>query len=56
MTLYELIVTAFPELNENLRVFSDGTINLQNDGDGDYIREWNYEKPLTTALKKFLKN
>jgi hypothetical protein len=52
MSLYETIVTAYPEL-ENAREFSNGTIILQDDSDGEgpYVREWNYSKPLPDGLK-----
>jgi hypothetical protein len=52
MTLYENILIAYPEL-ENTKSFFDGTIILQNDSDnlGDYIREWNYSKPIPDGLK-----
>jgi len=42
MSLYEKIVTVYPEL-ENYD-FDIGDIILQNDGDsrGDYIKEWNH--------------
>jgi hypothetical protein len=43
MTLFEKIISIYPELTDNdfsLR----GTITLQNnsDGQGDYIKEWNH--------------
>lgn len=50
MTLYETIIAEYPEL-ENTRSFRDGTIVLQNDGEGDYIALWNYEKPIPKGLK-----
>ena len=53
MTLYEKIIEAFPEL-ANSSEFFNGSIRLQNDGDGDYIAKWEYEKPLPAALKQFL--
>ena len=51
MTLLQEILKAYPELQDNPKKFSDGTIHLQNDGKGDYIKEWNYEKPLIDSLK-----
>jgi hypothetical protein len=41
MTLYEKIITLYPELTD--RDFMD-TIRLQNnsDGNGDYIAAWNH--------------
>jgi hypothetical protein len=52
MNLYEMIIEQYPELT-NSNLFRDGTIMLQNDSDGvgDYIREWNYSKPIPTGLK-----
>ena len=41
MTLYEKIIQIYPSLTSN--DFSpEGTIVLQNDGQGDYIKEWNH--------------
>lgn len=56
MTIYEEVLAAFPEL-EGSRHLLDGTIVLQNDSDGtgDYIAVWNYEKPLTSDLQKYLR-
>lgn len=50
MTLYEQIKQAYP--NIDIKKFIDGTIVLQNDSDGkgDYIKVWNYEKPLPNNL------
>jgi hypothetical protein len=52
MNLYEKIVALYPELKSEdfgLR----GTIVLQNDGQGDYIKEWNhptFAKPTNQQL------
>ena len=56
MTLYEQVLAAFPEL-EGTRTFADGVILLQNDSDGtgDYIKEWNYSKPIPDDLKQYLR-
>lgn len=42
MTLYEKIISLYPELATY--DFAFGAITLQNDSDGkgDYIREWNH--------------
>lgn len=50
MSIYEQIMQAYPELTE--KQFTNGTIQLQNDSDGsgDYIKEWNYSKPLPSNL------
>ena len=57
MTLREQIISAYPEL-EGTRTFAEGIILLQDDSDGQgvYIREWNYSKPLPESLTQYLKN
>jgi hypothetical protein len=52
MTLYEKIITAYPEL-ETSGDLVFGTIILQNDSDGagDYIAKWDYTKPIPDGLK-----
>jgi hypothetical protein len=52
MTLHETIIAEYPEL-EGTKSFADGTIVLQDDSDGEgpYVREWNYSKPLPEGLK-----
>jgi len=52
-TLFDEIVSIYPELLENQTSFIDGTISLRNDSDGfgDYVESWNYEKPLPENLK-----
>jgi hypothetical protein len=44
MTLYEKIITIYPELTSEDFFPMTGTIALQNDSDGkgDYIRAWNH--------------
>ena len=54
MTLYEKIITLYPDLTTENFVF--GTIILQNDSDGkgDYIKEWNhptYPRPTDEQLE-----
>ena len=41
MTLYDKIINIYPSL-EDKNLMNVGII-LQNDGDGDYIAEWNHE-------------
>jgi hypothetical protein len=41
MTLYEKIIALYPNLKFEDFDFK-GSIVLQNDGDGDYIKEWNH--------------
>ena len=50
MELWEKIKDAYPELTNDDFV---KTIILQNDSDGEgaYIREWNYSKPIPDGLK-----
>lgn len=52
MNLYEQIISVYPEL-EKSELFGDGTIELFNDSDGfgDYIKTWNYSKPLPEGMK-----
>lgn len=46
MSLYDKIVNLYPELLDIIpSPFEDGTIVLQNDGNGDYIKVWKYSKP-----------
>ena len=56
-SVYDKIVSVYPELKDDVAIFRDGTISLRNDGDsfGDYIEIWNYSKPLTKELQKFLR-
>jgi len=48
--IYEKIIAAYPELDGSV-LFRDEII-LQNDGDGiQYLKAWNYEKPIPTGVK-----
>ena len=42
MTLYDKIIALYPQLTEEDFSFRTRTIFLSNDGEGDYIREWNH--------------
>jgi hypothetical protein len=44
MTLYDKIITLYPDLTYADFAPTTGTIMLQNDsnGKGDYIKEWNH--------------
>lgn len=44
MSLYEKIISIYPQLTPEDFMFLTGTIILQNDSDGrgDYIKEWNH--------------
>jgi hypothetical protein len=46
MTLYEKIIKLYPSLTVEDFMPSIGTIVLQNDGDGDYIKIWNHSSLL----------
>jgi hypothetical protein len=49
MSLYNKIVEIYPELTDDNFI---STIMLQDDSDGlgDFIAEWNYEKPIPDGL------
>ena len=48
--MFEIIVAAYPELT--VSQFIDGTIVLQDDGDGvQYIAKWDYSKPIPDGMK-----
>ena len=51
MTIYETIIAEYPELSDVKLL--DKYIILQNDSDGadDYIKKWEYSKPIPTGLK-----
>ena len=53
MTLYNQIVSVYPELTDNDFIPKEGTIHLRNDADGlgDYIEKWEYHKPIPEGLK-----
>jgi hypothetical protein len=50
MTLWEKIVAVYSELTDKDFIVG-GCISLRNDGDGDYIERWDYEKPIPEGLK-----
>jgi hypothetical protein len=53
MTLYNKIITIYPSLTNEDFSHRNGTILLQNDGEGDYIKSWNhpsFEKPTQEQL------
>jgi hypothetical protein len=53
MTLYKKIIAFYPELTQQDFDFFQGTILLQNDGNGDYIAAWNHPtlpRPTPTQL------
>jgi len=52
MSLFDQIVSIYPELSDT-DFDNKGTIELRNDADGfgDYIKAWNYSKPIPDGLK-----
>jgi hypothetical protein len=42
MALYDKIVEIYPSLVTSDFIGIHATIHLQNDGKGDYIKEWNH--------------
>jgi XkdW protein len=52
MELWQIIREAYPELTDE-DFGTKGSILLQDDSDGNgaYIREWNYSKPIPKGLK-----
>ena len=42
MNIYEKIKAIYPELTQEDFIPSNNIIVLQNDGEGDYIKEWNH--------------
>lgn len=48
MQLYEKILTIYPELTISEFLPSTGTIILQDDGAGEYIKSWINELPRPT--------
>lgn len=49
MSIIDAILIEYQSID--YKVFSDGTIVLQNDGKGDYIKEWNYSKPIPSNME-----
>ena len=52
MKPYDIIIETYPELGESNEFHPErGSIALQDDGDGiQYIKEWNYFKPIPEGL------
>ena len=56
MELWEKIIAAYPEIKPEDDFVKLGIFLFdESDGKGAYIAKWEYSKPLTTDLKKFLK-
>jgi hypothetical protein len=52
MALYDDLIAALPEL-EGSKAFTNGQITLQDDSDGEgaYIAQWEYSKPIPEGMK-----
>jgi hypothetical protein len=48
MTLYEQIKSIYPDLVDADFDPTFGTVKLQNDGNGDYIKDWSNKSPKPT--------
>jgi hypothetical protein len=48
MTLHDKIMKLYPELTYDDFSSVGGTIELQNDGQGDYIKSWTNKNPRPT--------
>tara|TARA_R110000822_G_scaffold191387_1_gene330079 strand:- start:61 stop:237 length:177 start_codon:yes stop_codon:yes gene_type:complete len=55
MSLLEKIYATYPELVDQYPLFTGYPILLENlaDGTGDFIKVWEYEKPLTPELQEY---
>jgi len=51
MTLYEKIISIYPTLTVEDFLPNVGTIHLQNDGQGDYIKSWTNSNPQPTEAE-----
>ena len=52
MTLWEKIITVYPELTDADFHPVNGSILLRDDGDGiAYIKKWEHSLPLPTVMK-----
>jgi hypothetical protein len=54
MSLYDKLLAMYPSLTEADFIPFRGTIVLQNDGNGDYIKDWNHQtlaQPTDEQLK-----
>ena len=53
MELFEKIIEVYPELSDNEYAAFSNEIRLQDDSDGQgaYIAQWTYEKPIPDGLK-----
>jgi hypothetical protein len=49
MTLHDKIIKIYPSLTWQDFSCFNGTIQIQNDGEGDYIKSWTNSNPQPTA-------
>jgi hypothetical protein len=49
--LHEQILEVYPELTSNDFRFGVVTLQDDSDGQGPYIAEWNYAKPIPDGMK-----
>ena len=54
MSLFDLIISTYPELNDSLDEFVNGSIRLEDDGSGAKIVKWEYKSPITNELKLYV--
>ena len=52
MSIFDKIIESYPELAENQLKAFEQIIVLQDDTDGNgvYLAQWNYEKPIPDGL------
>jgi hypothetical protein len=52
MTLYEELISIYPELAEDESIFRNKILlRDDSDGEGAYIEKWNYNQPIPAGLK-----
>ena len=51
MGIYEEIIAVYPELTDSDIFIKDIIIQNDSDDKGDWLREWNYSKPIPAGLK-----
>jgi len=51
MGIYEQIIAVYPELTDSDIFRKDIIIQNDSDDKGDWLREWNYSKPIPEGLK-----
>ena len=51
MGMYEEIIAVYPELTGSDIFIKDIIIQNDSDDKGDWLRKWNYSKPIPDGLK-----